>query len=139
MRVLLGPIDSFTEGALEVVSIPGNEIGVLRWRGDLYAMRNYCSHQGAPVCRGRLMAKLTSAAPGRLESDADVPVLVCPWHGWEFDARSGRSLGDERMQLKMWPVHVEDGIAFLKLQDPSRRLSEAAAGPASNREEARSQ
>ena len=41
-------------------------------------------------------------------------VIRCPWHGWEFDLETGRSLLEpERFGLKVYPVTVEDGVVVL--------------------------
>ncbi len=46
----------------------------------------------------------------------DDSVLRCPWHGWEFDIRTGRSLFDpERMRVTTYPTLVEDGQLFIAL------------------------
>jgi 3-phenylpropionate/trans-cinnamate dioxygenase ferredoxin subunit len=35
-------------------------------------------------------------------------ILRCPWHGWEFDLRDGRSVVDpERTRVRSYPVEVE--------------------------------
>jgi 3-phenylpropionate/trans-cinnamate dioxygenase ferredoxin subunit len=41
-------------------------------------------------------------------------VIRCPWHGWEFDLESGRSLLEpDRYGLRTYRVTVEDGDVVL--------------------------
>jgi 3-phenylpropionate/trans-cinnamate dioxygenase ferredoxin subunit len=39
----------------------------------------------------------------------DQQLLRCPWHGWQFELRSGRSITDERTGVPSYPVEVVDG------------------------------
>ncbi len=42
-------------------------------------------------------------------------VLRCPWHGWEFDIATGRSLFDpERTRVRTYTVVVDDDQLFLE-------------------------
>ena len=42
-------------------------------------------------------------------------VLRCPWHGWEFDIRTGQSYCDpKRFRARAYPVNVEPGAAVVK-------------------------
>jgi len=41
-------------------------------------------------------------------------LLACPWHGWEFDLESGRSIFEpERIRVKTYPVTVDDGAIVI--------------------------
>jgi nitrite reductase/ring-hydroxylating ferredoxin subunit len=111
----IGPLKAFPEGAIRVVKAGRREIGVIRWRGHLYAVRNVCAHQRGPVCRGWLTSRLTASAPGTMEVRDEAPVIACPWHGWEFDVQSGRALSDERYALRTYPVRVEQGRVVVEL------------------------
>jgi nitrite reductase/ring-hydroxylating ferredoxin subunit len=42
---------------------------------------------------------------GRLEG----PVLSCPWHGWQYDVRTGKNEFDHAIQLQTFEVRIEDG------------------------------
>jgi 3-phenylpropionate/trans-cinnamate dioxygenase ferredoxin subunit len=38
----------------------------------------------------------------------DGEILRCPWHGWEFDIKTGRSIfNPHRMRVKAYDVTVE--------------------------------
>ena len=42
--------------------------------------------------------------------------LVCPWHGWEFDLRSGRHCGHDAARLLAHPVTVRDGGVYVGIR-----------------------
>ena len=44
--------------------------------------------------RGLQLAPLSSVGPGEYERGGDGEVIRCPWHGWEFEVKTGRSWFD---------------------------------------------
>lgn len=111
----LGPLDSFPEGQVKVVKAGRREIGVTRWHGRLYAVNNVCAHQRGPVCRGWLSPRMTAGSPGEMAVEEEAPVIACPWHGWEFDLRTGRAVCDQNFSLRTYPVRVENGRVLVEL------------------------
>ena len=95
-------------GARKIVEVAGRSIGVFNIGGSFYALRNRCPHQGGPLCAGRLSGLVVSTGPGELEYLRDGEILRCPWHGWEFDVKTGLSWIDpERLRVRTYPVTVE--------------------------------
>jgi len=73
-------------------------------------LRNRCPHQGGNLCKGELTGLITAPEPGRYEYSRQGEILRCPWHGWEFDIRTGKSCIDPaRIRVKSYPVEVESG------------------------------
>lgn len=101
-------------GDHRMVPAEGYEIGVFRLdQGQIVAYRNLCPHQGAPVCLGRVGGTTLPSRPGEYLYGKHNRVLVCPWHGWEFDLESGEALFGLRVRLAAIPVTVEDGLVVL--------------------------
>ena len=123
MIVDAGPLEEFRERAVTIVRLDGREVGIVRWDGEIYALANVCAHQRGPLCRGTLAARLDAPAPGAMELDDAEPVLACPWHGWEFDVRTGRAIWDRRYRVRTYSAHVEEGRVLVEL-----RRSSASAG-----------
>lgn len=105
----------FAEGDRRIVSHDGIEIGVFRWQGSFYAYDNLCLHQGGPACEGLIMHKVEDVlAPDRTwrgqRFSPDEVHFVCPWHGYEYDLKTGECAADRRLKLKAYPVvqHGED-------------------------------
>jgi nitrite reductase (NADH) small subunit len=42
-------------------------------------------------------------------------VLSCPWHGWQYDVRTGENEFDRAIQLETYEVRVEDGTVEVAL------------------------
>jgi nitrite reductase (NADH) small subunit len=107
----VGAVEDFASGQIRIVRAADRELGIARWAGEWYAIRNVCPHRGAPVCVSGINPALSEVNPGDVDDvrvDDERPVIVCPWHRWEFEVRTGQAVtGPER--LKMYPVHVRDG------------------------------
>jgi nitrite reductase/ring-hydroxylating ferredoxin subunit len=97
------------------VNAGGHEIGVLRWKDRFFAVHNRCPHQKGPLCLGIVSGRLVASAPGAMEVDDDVPIVACPWHGWEFDLERGRALWEEGYAAKVVPVHIDGGRVLLDI------------------------
>jgi nitrite reductase/ring-hydroxylating ferredoxin subunit len=123
MSIDVGALDDFAERTVRVVRAEGREIGVIRWGGRLYALSNTCIHQNGPVCHGILSARLTAATPDGMELDEAVPVIACPWHGWEYDVRTGTAIWDSHYRLRTYPVSVTNGRVLIEV---SRALGSGA-------------
>ena len=106
----VGAVEDFEEGRMRIVPFASGAIGVVRWRGRIYAVRNVCPHQQAPLCAGRVRPGVSAGdRVGDLELDRDRPVITCPWHGWEFDLQTGESPSGREHRVKTYDVAVEDG------------------------------
>lgn len=117
-RIRVGAVSEFEEGARKLVPIGRDEIGVFRVEGTFVAYRNSCAHQGGPVCEGRFFPRVTAlVTEGGLVAgeryDRAEPHLVCPWHGWEYDLRTGEFCGDRARRLRAYPVEVEGGDVYV--------------------------
>lgn len=112
----VGAFEDFPDRAVTLVRAGGRELGIVRWNGSAYAVLNLCTHQRGPLCRGTLGPRLTATAPGVVELDDDVPVLACPWHGWEFDVRTGQALWDEAYAVRTYPTRIEEGRVLVSLE-----------------------
>ncbi|MCS6920934.1 MAG: Rieske 2Fe-2S domain-containing protein [Elioraea sp.] len=102
----------------KVVVVRGKEIGIFRLGRTFYAWENSCAHAGGPVCQGRIMNRVEEriAGDGRSLgfrfSRARVNI-VCPWHGYEYDIRTGRHQGNPALRLKSVAVRVRNGEVYV--------------------------
>jgi nitrite reductase/ring-hydroxylating ferredoxin subunit len=114
-RYVVATLDEIPPGERKVVEVGGRSIGVFNINGEFYALRNRCPHQGGPVCQGRLTGFLECNAPGEFNYKRKGEILRCPWHGWEFDVKTGQSWVDPtRMRTRSYKVSVESGEAALE-------------------------
>ncbi|MFZ4808883.1 MAG: Rieske (2Fe-2S) protein [Hyphomicrobiaceae bacterium] len=101
-------------GGNKVVTIEGREIVVFHIKGEFFALLNRCPHEGGPMDRAQPVAKLDSDGPGNYRRSREGEFLRCPWHGWEFDVRTGQSYFDPRhCKVRAYPVEVADGKDIL--------------------------
>lgn len=104
------------EGGRLVVDVGEKTIGIFRVEGRLYAWENTCAHQGGPVCQGKIIPRVTEVIDAGGESrgfafDESSVHIVCPWHGFEYNIKTGVHPG--RPAARLTGVAVEetaDGI-----------------------------
>jgi nitrite reductase/ring-hydroxylating ferredoxin subunit len=102
-------------GGCKIVSVGGREIGVFNVGGEYFALANRCPHEGGPLCQGRIVPLVQSDGPGSYRLARDKEFLRCPWHGWEFDIRTGQSWCDPKStRARQFQVTVEPGEQLVK-------------------------
>ncbi|TDF95204.1 Rieske (2Fe-2S) protein [Paenibacillus piri] len=105
------PVRELPSGDRKIVTIEGRSIGVFNIKGQFYAMRNRCPHQGAQLCVGRVQGMMLPSDPGEYLYGRDGEIVRCPWHGWEFDITNGKSMFDPfKCLVKTYDVEVVDRL-----------------------------
>jgi nitrite reductase (NADH) small subunit len=113
-RHIVGRVSEFGLGQRQIVEAEGRSIGVFNVDGSFYALKNSCPHQAAPLCLGSIKGMTMPSKPGEYIWARDGEILRCPWHGWEFDITTGRSIfNPHRMRVKAYDVTVESSLAAL--------------------------
>jgi nitrite reductase (NADH) small subunit len=79
-------------GVMEAVVGDGT-YAVCNAGGQFYALDGICPHSGGPLGHGALHGT----------------TLVCPWHAWDFDCRTGMSEYDPDLGVATFPVKIEGG------------------------------
>lgn len=77
----------------------GQTFAVCNVAGELHALDGVCPHAGGPLGEGALHGS----------------TLVCPWHAWEFDCRTGANDFDPDVTLATFPVKVEAGQILIDI------------------------
>lgn len=110
--------DQLPPGARRIVEVGGRSIGVFNVDGDYLAIRNRCPHQGGPLCEGVQVGELTSDEPGDYTYSRPGEIIRCPWHGWEFDLRTGASWFDPaKKRVRSYEIQLVPGA---ELSPPPR-------------------
>jgi nitrite reductase/ring-hydroxylating ferredoxin subunit len=93
-----------SQGRSKVFSISDNtgrkqDIAVFNIKGSFYGISNICAHEGGPLNQGTL----------------EKTIVTCPWHGWKYDVRNGRSphLGGD--SVKSFKIKVIRDKLYLEL------------------------
>ena len=102
------PLADLPPGSSASVKAFGTTVAIFNIGGNLYATGNNCPHHGGPLCEGRVSGAMLPSQPKEYRYGWEGQVLRCPWHGWEFDLESGRSLFDSSVRVKVYGVEVED-------------------------------
>src|SRR3954454_6650136 len=114
MRIRVGTVDEVRREGCRVVDVAGRPVGVVSVGDEFFAVSDRCPHMGASMSTGSLSGTLVPAAPHELVYGMEDRVIRCPWHGWEFDLESGRSLLEpDRVGLKTYRVTQDDGHVVL--------------------------
>src|SRR4029078_1543856 len=78
-----------------VAEVNGKILAVFSVDGAFHVIDNTCIHRGGPLGEGDLVGH----------------VVTCPWHGWEYDVRSGGCVNnpaahDVRDHVKAEDTHL---------------------------------
>lgn len=97
--VKVGQVADFPVGSLKKVVVGGEDVLVANVSGTLFAITNTCTHRGGPLNEGEL------------EGDK----VICPWHGGQFDLKTGKVLQPPpRKDEVSFDVRVEGSDVLLK-------------------------
>jgi nitrite reductase/ring-hydroxylating ferredoxin subunit len=98
-RVSVGEAADLKPGEARVVDADGRALALFNVDGAFYALDNACSHRGGPLGEG----------------DLDGAVIVCPWHAWRWDVRTGANVNNPAVRMACFPVSVEGGRLIVEL------------------------
>jgi nitrite reductase/ring-hydroxylating ferredoxin subunit len=88
-------------GGRKIVLVGDREIALFNVAGTLYAIDNFCPHQGGPLADGWL----------------DGTVVTCPWHAWCFELRTGKMTLGDLASVDVFDVQL-DGSTITISSDP---------------------
>jgi nitrite reductase (NADH) small subunit len=67
--------------------------------GELSALDNVCLHRGGPLGQGVI-------ADG---------TLICPWHGWQYNPKTGEAIHNPAAKVAVYPLKVEGEDVLVEL------------------------
>jgi nitrite reductase/ring-hydroxylating ferredoxin subunit len=107
---VVAPVSDLPPGSRKLVTVKGRPIVIFNVKGEYFGLLNRCPHQGGSLCDGRLTGLLEAKEPGRYRYSRQGEILRCPWHGWEFDVRTGQSYCEpDRVKARRYDVSVAAG------------------------------
>jgi 3-phenylpropionate/trans-cinnamate dioxygenase ferredoxin subunit len=112
-RWIVATVDEIQPGGKKIVAVGDREVGIFNLSGEFFALRHRCPHQGGPLCVGRIAGFLRSSTPGEYVYTRPGEMLRCPWHGWEFDIRTGQSWFDPRLRVRKYEVSITPGADLI--------------------------
>jgi nitrite reductase/ring-hydroxylating ferredoxin subunit len=85
--VKVGRMEDFSKGKLAKVQVNGEDVVLANVEGRIYAIADSCTHSGAPLHEGEL----------------EGTIVICPWHGGQFDITTGKVMS---------PPPMKDAVTF---------------------------
>lgn len=86
-------------GEAKEFELNGKAICVANVNGTISAMDNVCLHMGGPLGQGYIEG-------GK---------VVCPWHGWDYDPKTGQTGDDPKVKVDVYPIKVEGGDVLVEM------------------------
>jgi 3-phenylpropionate/trans-cinnamate dioxygenase ferredoxin subunit len=115
MKHVVAAVADIPPGGRKLVEVAGRAVVVFKVGGEFFALNNRCPHRGGSLCQGRLTGLVQSDEPGEYRYSRRGEIIRCPWHGWEFDIRTGRSWCDpQRLRVRQYDVAVEPGVRVVQ-------------------------
>ena len=117
-ELLVGEQMQFKNEDRKIIAFGELEIAVFNVKGDFHAYLNDCAHRGGPVCQGKILGKVEEVlaadktSRGLRFSDEHTHI-VCPWHGYEYNLKTGVNAGDKRVRLKKYEVTLREGRVYV--------------------------
>lgn len=82
----------------QLVIIGEERICVVRFRDEFSAVQDSCSHNGESLSKGHLNY---------------LGEIICPWHNYCFELKSGREIQGRSPALKTYPLKIDDTGFFI--------------------------
>jgi len=114
-RHIVATVAEIPPGTHKLVEVFGRQIGVFNVKGEFFALLNRCPHGGAELCKGAVVGLVQPQGVGEYAIARTGEFLRCPWHGWEFEIRTGQSYCDPgRLKIRKYDVAVQHGDELVK-------------------------
>ena len=96
--VTVAQVDEIPPGTCRTVEVDGIFFALCNVNGTFRAVDNTCPHAGGPLGEGSL----------------DGEVLECPWHGWQFNVRTGERPENPEICVTCVEVRVQGANVQVK-------------------------
>ena len=83
--------------------VEGQIVALFRTMEGVFAIEGMCAHQGGPIAQG----------------DVNGNCVTCPWHGWQYDIRTGVNLLSQKKMLVDFVVELRDDEVWIEIESAS--------------------
>ncbi len=97
--VLAAKLTDVPSGTIREVQVEGKAVALANVDGQFHAIDGVCIHRGGPLGDGVL----------------EGAVVTCPWHGWQYDVRTGRVGQNPGAGVNCFPVEVRGEEIFVNV------------------------
>ena len=88
-------------GSGKIVVLDDKPIALFNIGGNYFALDNTCPHRGGSLGDG----------------EVDGEIVTCPWHGWEFNCRTGEAVENPVITVSCFRVKKKDDGIYVELRD----------------------
>lgn len=92
MWQVVAKLSEFPDKGGKTVSCAGATLALFRIKDKIFAIDDTCPHAGASLGEGHLDGKK----------------VICPWHAWTFDVKSGACDSMPSVFQKTYPVKIDN-------------------------------
>ena len=89
--VKVAAVGDVPPGTGKCVEADGKQIALFNVDGAFHAIDNTCLHRGGPLGEGEL----------------EGAIVTCPWHGWQYDVKTGANTMDETERVAHYETKIE--------------------------------
>ena len=82
----------------QVTEAAGGRLCVARLKGQIVVLDNTCPHSEGPLGQGMI----------------EDGCVVCPYHGWAFDLKTGVATHDPTEKVRVFESEVRDGALLVR-------------------------
>ena len=87
-----------TENKLKLLVVRGKRICITRHEGKILAVQDKCTHNGESLSKGIINY---------------LGEVVCPWHGYRFNLKTGREGSQQSRDLECYPIKENEEGVFI--------------------------
>ena len=103
--VKVGSLSALSPGEVMEAEIDGHYYAICHASsplGEVHCLDGECPCTGGPLSQGAIRHEL----------------LVCPWHGWRFDYKTGVCAYDEAVRQAKYPVRIDGDEIWVDVGNP---------------------
>jgi nitrite reductase/ring-hydroxylating ferredoxin subunit len=109
-----GKIKELSSDKFVIKNIDGINVGAAKINNNYKVILNVCPHAAAEVCKGIIRDLIFSNTVGEFLINENNQTLVCPWHRWEFDLNTGKSVVKSKLKIRIFETFVENENLYFK-------------------------
>jgi nitrite reductase/ring-hydroxylating ferredoxin subunit len=89
---------SLTGKATQLLIINDHRICLASYKNEFFAIEDTCSHNGESLSKGQINY---------------LGEVICPWHNYRFELRTGRACDSNSRDLKTYPIKSDSTGFFI--------------------------
>jgi len=95
-------VDELKDGGVIQVVLGGDEVAIVQTEGEVFAIRDWCSHAAVPLSEG----------------EVDGCTIECWLHGSRFDLRTGKPSGmPATIPVPVYPIKIEGDDVLVAIEE----------------------